>query len=469
MTVSLCKHAFPLLLGPTVFTACLLLPAPVGLGPAAWLTLGVAMWMAIWWSTEAIPLPVTALLPVSLFPLLDIAPLAELSAAYAHPIIFLFLGGFLLGTAMQRWNLHRRIAVQILQRVGREPRQQIAGFMLATAFLSMWVSNTATSIMMLPIGLSVLSYHNDDSPEANNYRVALLLAIAYSASIGGIATLIGTPPNALLAAYLKDSHGIEVGFAQWMLVGLPVSVSLLMFTWWWLCRRPLPRAVDAQASGEVAELGAITPPQRRVLVLFLLTAAAWIAQPLLARGLPGLSDTGIAMIAGLLLFVLPAGQDRARLLSWKDAEQLPWGILLLFGGGLALAAAIQGTGLASWIAAGIGQLQLLPTLAVVTVVVAVILFLTEVSSNTATTAAFLPLMGALAMAQGASPLLYAVPAALAASCAFMMPVATPPNAVVFGSGQVSIGEMIRVGFALNLFATGLVSGLAYLLVNAVFL
>jgi sodium-dependent dicarboxylate transporter 2/3/5 len=464
-----------LIIGPAMLAITLLISAPAGMNPEAWLALGAALWMAIWWATEAVPIPATALLPLILVPVLGIGRAEDLADAYANGIIFLFLGGFLLGLAMQRWSLHRRIALNILLAVGQQAKLQIAGFMIATAFLSMWVSNTATSIMMLPIGLSVISFlpeGNDD--ERRRFAVALLLAIAYSASIGGMATLIGTPPNAMLAAYLKENHGIGIGFGQWMVIGLPVALSMLLFTWWWLCRKGF---AGLETSGsrellraELRTLGPLSGAEARVLLIFIGTAAAWIFRPLLNAYLSGVSDTVIAMAAGLLLFtVRSGGSDSKALLDWQTAEKLPWGVLLLFGGGLALATMIKSSGLAEWLANNFSLLDSWPLFAMVIVIVSVILCLTEITSNTATTATFLPLLGALAVAQSVSPMLFVVPAAIAASCAFMMPVATPPNAVVFGSGELRIKDMMHAGFLLNLFGIVLVSGLGYYLVLAVFI
>ncbi|MDN3555194.1 SLC13 family permease, partial [Halomonas maura] len=457
-------------LGPLWLVICLLAPAPAGMPEPAWSCVGLALLMATWWSTEAIPIPATALVPLVLVPALGIGEIRETAASYANPIIYLFLGGFLLGIAMQRWNLHRRIALRVLRVVGRHPRRQIGGFMLATGFLSMWVSNTATTIMMLPIGMSVVSLLDDSDPEAlGRYATALLLAIAYSASIGGVATLIGTPPNALLAGYLADERGIDLGFARWMLVGLPISVAMMACAWWWLTRRgfALTAGEDSAAliDDELDRLGGITSPERRVGTLFLLAAAAWVGRPLLNdAGLDWLSDTGIAIAAGLLLFLTPAGRAPGeRLMSWEEARELPWGILLLFGGGLALAGTISRSGLAEWIADQLGGLAVFPLLALIGSVVLVIIFLTEITSNTATAAAFLPLLGALALSLDISPLLITVPAAIAASCAFMMPVATPPNAIVFATGHLRIQSMIRAGFALNLIGTALVTLMAYAL------
>lgn len=464
-----------LILGPLFLLMTLVFPAPAEMGVQAWFALGLMLLMATWWSTEAIPIPATALLPILLIPALDLGSIRDATTPYANPIIFLFLGGFTLGLAMQRWNLHRRIALLTLRAVGDQPRRQIAGFMLATAFLSMWVSNTATSIMMLPIGLSVIAMREQaDSDGSRRYATALLLAIAYSASIGGIATLIGTPPNALLAAYLAENQGVDVGFAQWMLLGVPVSLIMLGLTWWWLSRGDF--GVSNQGDGcelvrnELEKLGSLHRAEKLVAMVFVLAAAGWICRPLLSSGpMPWLSDTGIAIAAAVVLFLLPVDFGRrVFVLDWDTAEKLPWGILLLFGGGLALAGVISSSGLAEWIAQSLSGYGTLPTLAMIALVTTIIIFLTEVTSNTATAAAFLPLLGAMAMSQGAPVLLFTVPAAIAASCAFMMPVATPPNAIVFSSGQMAIKDMIRAGFLLNLFGIVVVTLFSYLFLGTIF-
>ncbi|WP_110691754.1 SLC13 family permease [Salinicola halophyticus] len=453
-----------LVLGPIWIILTQVLPAPAGMEPAAWHCVGLALLLATWWATEAIPIPATSLLPIPLAPALGIAELKGTAASYANPTIFLFLGGFLLGIAMQRWNLHRRIALRILNVVGQKPKQQIAGFMLATGFISMWVSNTATAIMMLPIGMSVVSlFASADSGEVKRYATALLLAIAYSASIGGIATLIGTPPNAILAGYLSSEQNIELGFAQWMMVGLPVSIAMMVVAWWWLTRGGFKLKLDDGSGNvigdELAKLGKLSAAEARVGIVFLLAALAWVTRPLLNDwGVEWLSDTSIALLAGVALFLIPSGNERHRpLLLWEDARDLPWGILLLFGGGLALASTISGSGLADWIANQLSVFGALPLLLLIGIVVLVIIFLTELTSNTATAAAFLPLLGALAMSLGVDPLLITVPAAIAASCAFMMPVATPPNAIVFATGHMKIQSMIRAGFLLNIVGTVLVT------------
>ena len=453
-----------LILGPLWVIVTQVMPAPAGMEPAAWHCVGLALLLATWWATEAIPIPATSLLPIPLAPALGIADLKGTAASYANPTIFLFLGGFLLGIAMQRWNLHRRIALRILNVVGQKPKQQIAGFMLATGFISMWVSNTATAIMMLPIGMSVVSlFANADSGEVKRYATALLLAIAYSASIGGIATLIGTPPNAILAGYLSSEQNIELGFAQWMVVGLPVSIAMMIVAWWWLTRGGFKLRLDDGSGNvigdELAKLGKLSPAEARVGIVFLLAALAWVTRPLLNDwGIEWLSDTSVALLAGVALFLIPSGNERYRpLLLWEDAKDLPWGILLLFGGGLALASTISGSGLADWIANQLSVFGALPLILLIGAIVLVIIFLTELTSNTATAAAFLPLLGALAISLGVDPLLITVPAAIAASCAFMMPVATPPNAIVFATGHMKIQSMIRAGFFLNLTGTILVT------------
>lgn len=460
-----------LILGPLLLITCLLTEPPGGLSGEAWLTVGLAGLMAIWWSTEAIPIPATSLLPILLIPLLGIDTLARATAPYANPTIFLFFGGFLLGLAMQRWNLHRRIALATLLAVGNQPSRQIAGFMIATAFISMWVSNTATSIMMLPIGLSVIGLlvAGSDEKEGSRFAIALLLGIAYSASVGGIATLIGTPPNALLAAFLRENYDVQIGFGQWMLLGLPLSIGMLIFIWWWLTRSGFTLA-GGDSRGllemEMANLGPMSRAEKLVAMVFSLAAAAWILQPLLAGYVEGVNDTSIAIAAALALFLIPVNlRERVFLMDWEQANKAPWGVLLLFGGGLSLAGAIGESGLAEWIAESLGIFGALPLVLMIGLVALVIIFLTEITSNTATAAAFLPLLGALAVAQGMSPEMLAIPAAVAASCAFMMPVATPPNAIVFGTGQLPIQAMIKAGFALNLFGVVLVTLLCYLLVG----
>ncbi|GGJ80142.1 SLC13 family permease [Pseudomonas matsuisoli] len=463
-----------LILGPLLLLACLLTDPPGELSRAAWNTLGLTLLMATWWSTEAIPIPATALLPIPMIPLLGIGEMSSATSPYGNPTIFLFFGGFLLGLAMQRWNLHKRIALATLLAVGNQPKRQVAGFMIATAFLSMWVSNTATAIMMLPIGMSViglLTANGGDEADQKRFATALLLGIAYAASVGGIATLIGTPPNAMLAAFLSENHQVEIGFGQWMLLGLPVALGMLVFIWWWLTLGGFKLETSESThllQEEKDKLGPLSTGEKRIGIVFTLAAASWIFQPMLADIVPGISDTSIAIIAALTLFLVPVNREKREfLMNWDYATKVPWGVLLLFGGGLSLAAAISSSGLAEWIAQGLEGFDTLPLVLMIGLVTLIIVMLTEVTSNTATAAAFLPLLGALAAAQGLPPEMLAIPAAIAASCAFMMPVATPPNAIVFGTGQMKIQSMIKAGFAINLYGTVLVTLLCYLLIGMI--
>ena len=463
-----------LVLGPLLLLLCVLTEPPGGMSEAAWSATGMVLLMAVWWATEAIPIPATSLLPILLIPVLGIGSLGNATSPYANPVIFLFLGGFVIGLAMQRWNLHRRIALNILLLMGSKPRLQIAGIMIATGFLSMWVSNTATAIMMLPIGMSVADMLTADSTsEQDNSRfmTAMLLAIAYASSIGGIATLIGTPPNAFLAGFLSKTYGIEIGFGQWMLLGLPIAIVVMFFTWWWLTRGGFTfKSTDSNTVIQDAlnALGPMSRGEKGVALVFVLAAFAWIFRPLLADYLPGLNDTSIAIAAALLLFIIPVDlRRRTFLIDWDTAGKLPWGVLLLFGGGLAMSGVIESSGLAKWIAENMSWVATLPGLLMVVVVVAVILGLTELTSNTATAATFLPLLGALAVAQGIPPEMLAIPAAIAASCAFMMPVATPPNAIVFGTGHMKIQSMIKAGFALNIASVVVITCLCYLLIGII--
>ncbi len=445
--------------GLALFLLMVWMPAPDGLSRAGWETAAVGMLMAVWWITEALPIPVTALVPVVAFPLMEVVSIEDAASPYANPLIFLFLGGFVIAVAMQKWDLHKRIALTIVRWVGVKPTSIIIGFMIASAFLSMWVSNTATALMMLPIALSVLKLADRQFPpdhDHRNFELVLLLTIAYGCNIGGMGTIIGTPPNALLAGYMLENYGVEIGFAQWMCVGLPLVAVGLPVVYYLLTRVVYPVRLEKLPGGSdlirdrLDELGRMGAAEFRVAVVFAGTALLWIFRPLLNEVVPGLSDAGIAMGSAVLLFILPAGTDEKQpVLRWEDTAQVPWGVLILFGGGLSLAAAISQTGLAEWIGRGVQVLDAWPLLIMVGGVVITIVFLTELTSNTATTAAFLPIMGSVAVGIGQNPLLLVVPAALAASCAFMLPVATPPNAIVYGSERISIPEMSRAGLWLN--------------------
>jgi sodium-dependent dicarboxylate transporter 2/3/5 len=368
---------------------------------------------------------------------------------------------------MERWNLHRRIALALLSRLPERPAVLVAGFMAVSAFLSMWVSNTATTLMLLPNGLSVIALLAEDHAEAgHDFPLALMLGIAYAASIGGIATLVGTPPNALVAGIMDESFGIQVGFARWMAAALPLSLAMLVIGWFVLtrvvCRLPkgeLPGVADMMI-GRYEALGPMTSAERRIALVAAATALLWIVNPLSGEflGKDALSDTGIAIGAAIVLFLLPSGTDKSkRLLDWDTAKRAPWAVLILFGGGLSLAHAIAITGLAEWIGLGLENLAQWPLVLVIGAMVTIIVFLTEITSNTATSAAFIPIASALALVFGLNPLDLAAPVAVAASCAFMLPVATPPNAIVYASGQVTVAQMARAGFLLNLAAIVLIT------------
>ncbi len=495
-----------------------LLPEGDGLSTAGRTVAAVGVLLAVWWMTEAMPLPATALVPVVAFPLLGVLPVAEATAPYADPNIFLFMGGFMLALAIQRWNLHRRIALLTVRAFGTRPVMIVAGFMAATAFLSMWVSNTATAVLMLPIGMSVLllvldhvqadrsgdpagtvppagSAAADQAAQAQaagstvseaiedrgtrNFAVALMLGIAYAASIGSLATLIGTPPNLLLAGFVREQYGIDLGFGRWMAMGLPLAAVLLVSAWFVLTRVAFPSDLKQIPGGrdlirgELAALGPMSRAEWTVLTVFVTTALLWITrQPLteweaLTDVLPfvaNLSDAAIAIAAALALFLIPVdARNGVSALDWSTAKQLPWGVLLLFGGGLSLAAAVNSSGLDEYIGAQAQAFGVLPTILLIAAVATVVLLLTEVTSNTATAATFLPVLAGVAIGLQIVPLAVLVPAALAATCAFMLPVATPPNAIVFGSGYVTIGQMVRAGVVLNVIGIVLITAAVYLL------
>ena len=469
-----------LVAGPAVFAVMLWMPPPDGLGAAGWSVAAVAALMAIWWLSQAVPLPATALLPAVLFPLLGVSGLKAATAPYAHPLIFLFLGGFIIALTIERWNLHRRVAVGIIARAGTRPQGLVGGFMLATAGLSMWVSNTATTLMMVPIALSVIAFIEGRkpgeaaSPVHDRFARGLLLAIAYAASIGGLATLIGTPPNALLAGYIEQNHGIEIGFGRWMMVGLPLTALMLVIAWA-LLTRILYRADDlplgqvrAGIESERVNLGSPGRGEKMTAALFAAVALCWMFRPLLDNFLP-ISDTGIALTGALIAFAAPVNlKERVFLMDWDHARKLPWGILLLFGGGLSLAGAIASTGLAAWLGALFAESPGMPLVAIIVLITGLVVFLTELTSNTATAAVFVPVAATLAVSMGFDALTFAAPVALAASCAFMMPVATPPNAIVFGAGRLTVMHMCAAGILLNLIATMAIAGVAMTLVPLVF-
>lgn len=468
-----------LVAGPVLFLLCLwLLPHGEALSQAGRITTGLGVWMAVWWMTEAIPLPATALLPVVAFPLTGIQSTAQTLQPYASDIIFLFMGGFIIGLGMQRWGLHTRLGLSIVRLVGTSPARLVAGFMAATALMSMWISNTAAAMMMLPVGLSVIQLLQDRTPADSlaaqtalrHFSTCLLLGIAYGASIGGLGTLIGSPPNLILASFARERLGMEITMLGWMALGLPLVTVLLPLTWLWLVKVAFPIRLQVDASTRETlrnDLSSREPMSRGeaiVLVVFALTAAGWMLRLPLSQwlDLPQLSDAAIAMTGALLLFVIPVDiRQRSFAMNWETAVKLPWGILLLFGGGLSLASAISTHGVDAWLASGFSALAGAPEFWVLLAVTTLVIFLTELTSNTAVANTLMPVMAAAALGLGVEPLPLLMAVALAASCAFMLPVATPPNAIIYGSGQVSISDMMKAGFALNLLSLLVISTLVH--------
>lgn len=456
------KHIF-LVAGPMAFLVLQGFNPPTGMSDSAFSMLGITLWMAIWWVTEAIPIGVTALLPIILFPLTGAVELSETTASYGHKYIFLYMGGFLLAIAIEKWNLHKRIALHVIRLIGTNVSKIILGFMVATAFLSMWISNTATSVMMLPIGMSIVAQLKDNPATIEDENLifgkALMLGIAYSASIGGIATLIGTPPNLVFAGYVEEVYGIEITFWQWAKWGLPIAIPLLLMAWIYLTRFAFKFKQKEFPGGReeinqlVRQLGPMKKEEKIVLGIFILTAFAWIGRSFILQPLlPAIDDTIIAMCAGILLFTIQGSDKEESLITWDDAVKLPWGIILLFGGGMALASGFETTGLAAWLGSQMNLLQGLALIVLVVVIITSVNFITEVTSNLATTAMLLPILAPIAVGLNINPYILMVATTVAASCAFMLPVATPPNAVVFGSGYLKISDMAKSGIWMNIFS-----------------
>lgn len=467
------KNQIGLLLGPFLFALVFweILPI-VGLTEESRAVLACTMWIAIWWVTEAIPISATSLLPIVLLPLSQGAPIAQTTAAYGDKMLFLFVGGFIIAIGMQKWGLHKRIALSIIAAIGTKTHRLILGFMLATGFLSMWISNTATTLMMVTIAMALMSqtkeYLNDPK---NTFFKALLLAIAFSASIGGVSTLIGTPTNPIFVAIASDLYGTEFSFIDWMLFALPFSLVMLGITWFVLThivyktrKISLPMGKEL-IKKELNSLGKMSREEKSIAIVFTLTAIAWMTRSfILNQWIPGINDTTIAIIAALTMFLIPSKKERGKkILTWKEAEKLPWGIIILFGGGLSLAAAFRSSGLAEWLGTQLVQAGGLPLLVLILIVALSVNFLTEVTSNVATASIVLPVLASLATVIGVDPYLLMIPATMAASCAFMLPVATAPNAIVFGSGHLEIQDMVRAGFMLNIISTVLISLLIYFL------
>lgn len=464
MKLSVSKIGF--VLGPLSFILIMLFFNPADLEFQGKAILACASWIAIWWITEPIPIAATSLLPIIIFPLSGGLDIKTTTAAFGHKYVFLFIGSFILAIAIQKWKLHKRIALNIINLVGVNKSNIILGFMIATAFLSMWISNTATSVMILPVGLAIISQLKDDpnTPENENslFGKALMLAIAYSASIGGMATLIGTPPNMIFAGVIKESYNIEISFFDWFKFGLPLSLFFLFICWFYLTKIAFKfkqkqfSAGKKEINTQLKSLGKISYEEKTILIVFICTALAWISRSyVLVKIIPNLDDTIIAIISALVLFVLPSKKSKiknklTKIIDWEDAMKLPWGILLLFGAGMALAQGFDSSGLAIWIGNQLTYLSDVPLVILILILIASVNFLTEVTSNMATTAMLLPILVSLAVVLDLHPYYLLVSATLAASCAFMLPVATPPNTVVFGSGLLKIEDMFKKGLWLNL-------------------
>jgi sodium-dependent dicarboxylate transporter 2/3/5 len=462
----------PQVAGPLLFLFIALIPTPPGMTVAAQFTLGVTVWMAIWWITEVVHTAVTAMLPLVLFPLCGVMPLKNVSAEFGNEIIFLFLAGFLFGRAIERWNLHTRIALNMVLWLGDNPARIILGFMVATGFISMWISNTATAVMMTPVAIAVGSGQWAGQESTNhNFRKALMLGVAYAASIGGVATIVGTPTNAIFLGYAQNELHEQVSFWKWFVFAFPFA-TVLLFVCWVLLIRLFPPEKAEQGTDyrqilrtHLAVLGPLSAPERRLMWLFGTVIVAWLSGSLLwYPWIPNCNDTVVATAGALLLFLLPAGNAHPNtpLLDWPNALKIQWGVLLFFGGGLALARGFDVSGLALWMGNQMESLRALPPILILLTVLTVVTLLSEIASNVATASMMMPVLAALAAAVGADPFGMLLSAALAASFGFGLPVATAPNTIVFGSGYLHTRDMARAGFLLDAIAILLLVGFLYL-------
>ncbi len=470
-----------LVLGPLLFALTLLFFAPEGLSFEARAVLATTLWVAVWWITEAIPIPATSLLPIFLLPVTGALDTGTVTSAYGDDIIFLFLGGFFIATAMEKWNLHKRIALAIIAFVGTSTQRILLGFMIATAFLSMWVSNTASVMMMVPMALAITAQVASSlkgKPEANDipiFEKALIFGVGYAGTIGGLGTLIGTPPNIILAAQARQLFDVDITFASWMMIGVPLVVVLIAIAWVYLGRVAFRMSIKGLPGGKAMiqqerhALGKISFEEKAVAAIFSFAAFMWITRGFIWTDLlPQITDGMIAVLATVLLFVIPtSGEKTSRVLDWKDSVNIPWGILLLFGGGLAIAAGFRGTGLSEWMGTQLTVLDGFHLLIIIASATLLILFLTEITSNTATATMILPVVAALALALDIHPFALMIPCAMAANCAFMLPVGTPPNAIIFATNKLTILDMVKTGAAMNLIASLLIVLAVYFLVPVI--
>ncbi|MGJ5713328.1 SLC13 family permease [Staphylococcus auricularis] len=467
-----------LILGPLLFILTLMFFHPEGLAWKGVFVLALTLWIAVWWITEAIPIAATSLLPLILMPLGHVLTPEEVSAQYGNDIIFLFLGGFILAIAMERWNLHTRVALTIIKTLGTSTGKIMLGFMIATGFLSMFVSNTAAVMIMIPIGLAIVNEVNAlkgqeiEQQHISKFEKSLVLAIGYAGTIGGLGTLIGTPPLIILKGQFHSAFGQELSFAKWMIVGIPTVIVLLLFVWLYLRYVAFNHGLKELPGGKALiqrkldELGHMKYEEKVVQAIFILASVLWISREFILKQwevTSQVADGTIAMFISVLLFLIPA-KDKSkhkRIIDWDVAKELPWGVLILFGGGLALAKGISSSGLANWLGEQLTLLDGVSPLLIVIVITLFVLFLTEITSNTATATMILPILATLSVAVNVHPLLLMVPAAMAANCAYMLPVGTPPNAIVFGTGKLEIKEMAKVGFWVNMISVIIIVVVVY--------
>jgi sodium-dependent dicarboxylate transporter 2/3/5 len=455
------KPLLALLAGPLLFLVTLFFN-PFGLDTQANNVMAVALLMIAWWISEALPMPAVALIPLVLFPLMGIAKISEAAAPYANEVVFLFMGGFLIGLGIEKWNLHKRIALSIVQYTGTNGNRIILGFILATGFISMWLSNTATTMMMLPIAASVISVvvtKNEHNSQLRHFAVCMMLSIAYASNFGGIATIIGTPPNVAYASYISKQLNNDISFSAWMLIGFPVAL-LLLFSLYFVLIKLFPNNIDSNdemrmlIKNELSALGPMTVPEKRVLYIFITTALLWIFRDLINKfGVVRLDDNMIAVFGGLLMFIVPAGKgakQNERILVWSDTSKMAWGILLLFGGGITLAAALEKAGLIQMLGVWLSGFSGSSVVFLVIAITIISLFISEVMSNVAQVIVFAPVVTGIATATGVDPYMLGIPMTLAASCASMMPMGTPPNAIVFSTGHLKLSEMMKAGLIMNL-------------------
>ncbi|MTI41703.1 SLC13 family permease [Fulvivirga lutimaris] len=457
------------ILGPSLF---ILLQAS-GFNEPIYDVIGLAIWMIAWWVTEAVPIPVAALLPIIILPLTGIFTVSQATAPYASPIIFLFMGGFLIALGLEKHGLHLRLALSLLKITGSSGNGIILGFMIASALLSMWISNTATAVMMLPIASSVVALLSSKQGLNKNFALALMLSIAYSANIGGTITLIGTPPNVVMAGYLNQLLDFQMGFAEWLMIGIPSGLLLLTITYFLLTRVLFANNIkhvegsSELIGAELKKLGKISKEEKLVITVFLITALGWILKPQINDliGKPLLTDHVTAMIGGVLMFSMPVNlKDQNFLMRWEDTSKLPWGILLLFGGGMALANALAEVGIIEMIGEFVSSITEVQPLVFILVITLIVLLMTEVMSNVALVTILIPVIIGVANGINLNPLLLIIPATLSSSCAFMMPISTPPNAIVFSSGHITMKDMMKAGVWLNLIAVIVIAFLSYWIV-----